>query len=67
MRLNIALADQIAEARLHRDALAKALPDKPHLRERLDRAEAGLLTLTVFEQYETEFRQFMATQKDRAA
>jgi hypothetical protein len=65
--VKIPLADQIAEARLHRDALAKALPDKPHLRERLDRAEAGLLTLTVFEQYETEFRQFMATQKDRAA
>jgi len=52
--MKIALSDQIAEARLHRDALAKALPDKPHLRERLDRAEAGLLILTVYQEYETE-------------
>jgi hypothetical protein len=67
LKIKIGLADQIAEARLHRDALANALPDKPHLRERLDRAEAGLLTLTVFEQYETEFRQFMAKQSKETA
>ena len=43
--MNVPIADQIEEAELHRDALAKAAAEKPALAARLDRSEAIVLTL----------------------
>lgn len=55
--MKVPLSDQIEEARLHRDALEKAVADKPHLLERLHRSEALLLTVTAYAAFETDIRQ----------
>lgn len=54
--VKIPLSDQIAEAELHRDALQKAVADKPHLLPRLDRAEAIVITLAAYEAFATTQR-----------
>ena len=51
--VKIPLSDQIAEAELHRDALQKAVADKPHLLPRLDRAEAIVITLAAYQAFAT--------------
>jgi len=51
--MKIPLSDQIAEAELHRDALQKAVADKPHLLPRLHRSEAILITLAAYEAFAT--------------
>jgi hypothetical protein len=58
--MKIPLSAQLAEAELHRNALAKALPSNPALEPRLDRSEAICLTLAMIETYEPQFRAFMA-------
>jgi len=52
--MKVHLAEQIEEARLHRDALEKAAADKPHLLPRLHRAEALLITVTAYQAFEAE-------------
>lgn len=55
--MKIPLSDQIAEAELHRDALQKAVADKPHLAPRLDRAEALVLTIHAYRAIEQQKEQ----------
>lgn len=49
--MKVPLPDQITEAELHRDALAKAVHDKPHLLPRLHRSEAMILTLYAYQEF----------------
>lgn len=54
--MKVPLRDQLAEAELHRDALAKAVLDKPHLLPRLHASEGIVLTLSVRQEFETNGR-----------
>lgn len=54
--MKIPISDQIEEAILHRDALEKAVADKPHLLARLHRSEAIVLSLSVRQEFETNGR-----------
>jgi len=54
MTIRVPLSEQIEEAIMHRDALAKAVPEKPHLLPRLHRSEATILSLTAYQAFEDE-------------
>lgn len=66
--MKIPLADQIAEAELHRDELVALIASdargQSELHRRRDRAEAIVLTLRWLQVYEPDFRQYM---RDRSA
>jgi len=65
--VKIPLADQIAEAEHHRDALQIAIAARPELAERLNRAEGMVLTLRLIQATEGPFREFMKTRTRNAA
>lgn len=64
--MKVPLAAQIAEAELHRAALAKAVSEgKTYLQPRLDAAEGICLQLATDEALEPDFRAFMNMRKER--
>lgn len=64
--MKVPLPTQIAEAAQHRDELQSAVLKRPELIDRLHAAEGTVLTLTLLQTTETEFRQFMARERTKA-
>jgi alpha-glucuronidase len=62
-RKKIPIADQIEEARRHRDEIEKQAAGDETLSDRLDRAEGIVLTLAFVEAYEQGFRDYFAARQ----
>lgn len=59
--MKVPLSDQIAVAIRRRDQLERDVITSPDLMDDLHATEATILTLSLIQSTETEFRQFMAT------
>jgi hypothetical protein len=64
--MKVPLSAQIAAATRHRDQLETAVQSSPELMPDLHATEATILTLSLIQSTETEFRQFMATKRSNA-
>lgn len=61
--MKVPLSDQIAVATRRRDQLERDVLTSPDLMNDLHATEATILTLSLIQSTETEFRQFMATKR----
>lgn len=64
--MKVPLSAQIAVATRRRDQLERDVITRPDLMNDLHATEATILTLSLIQSTETEFRQFMATKRSNA-